>query len=226
MYYINKTVMKKVKFLVIFGLALLITGTSSLAQETKKEKDYKFTVKINPLNALGGPFWFAIIPISGEYKLNGEFAFAKKMSFQLGASYIGPSVLLNLDRITTDTADVSGIKTNGFKITAMYKYYLSRDLNAPEGFYVAPHFSYAKATISSTRDDGTKYSLSPEKLNVNLCIGYQFITSGGFSLDLFTGLGYVTRKWNYAGETSGILDLGKNKTGVSIPFGFSFGYAF
>lgn len=202
----------------------LASVNRTFGQESGSDKDFKFTIKVNPLSALGGPFWIAVVPVTGEYKVVAEYAFTQKMSFQAGVSYIGPSVLINLDKIVTDTANVSGINTNGFKVSGMFKYYLSRDLQAPEGFYVAPHFSFAKATIASK--DNADDNIGAQKMNINLCIGYQLITSGGFTLDVFTGMGFVQRKWDYEGESSGIFDLGKNKSSVSIPLGFSFGYAF
>jgi hypothetical protein len=216
--------MKKSVLFLIAVLVILISGSKTFAQESTADKDYKFTIKVNPLAALGGPFWVAIVPVTGEYKVIAEYAFTQKMSAQVGGSFIGPSVLINLDKIVTDTANVSGINTTGFKVTGMFKYFLSRDLQAPEGFYVAPHFSFAKATIKSEEDESN--NVGAQKMNINLCIGYQLITSGGFTLDIFTGMGYLQRKWDYEGESSGIFDLGKNKSGVSIPFGFSFGYAF
>jgi hypothetical protein len=217
--------MKKSKLLLIIGLLLLLTTSIGLAQGgTSTAKDYKYTVKINPLAALGGPFWVVVIPVTGEYKALFEARIAKQMSFQLGGSYIGPSVLLNLDKIATDTSNIASIHTSGFKVSGMFKYFLSRDLPAPKGFYLAPQISYAKASIAEKNNTANK--VGAQKLNINACIGYQLITSGGFCLDIFTGMGYVSRKWDYQGTTSGDLDLGKNRSGVSIPLGFSFGYAF
>ena len=216
--------MKTSKYLLVIGLVFLFTGSQVLAQQPSAKKEYKFTIKANPLAALGGPFWVIIVPITGEYKLIGEYAFAKQMSFQLGASYIGPSVLINLDKIA-DTASVSGIKTSGLRFSGMLKYFLSRDLPAPQGFYIAPQFSFAKASLTNKKDPTQK--VNAQKININACIGYQLITSGGFTLDIFTGMGYVKRDWSFEGNnTSTIFDLGKNKSGVNIPLGFSFGYAF
>lgn len=217
--------MKPAKYFIIFALVLLFSDLSGLAQEkTTAKKDYNFTVKVNPLNALGGPFWVVFIPITGEYKVLFEAKLAKHISAQVGAAYIGPSVLVNLDKISTDTSKVTGISTNGFKVSGMVKYFLSRDLPAPKGFYLGPQISYAKAKIAN-KTLSSEY-VGAEKFCINLCIGYQMITSGGFTLDIFTGMGYVTRKWDYQGKSSGDFDLGNNKTGVNIPLGFSFGYAF
>lgn len=217
--------MKTTKCLIIIGLLLVLTGASGFSQATTSaQKDYKYTIKVNPMAALGGPFWVVVIPVTGEYKALFEAKVAQKVSLQLGASYIGPSVLLNLDKLTTDTASISGIHTSGFRFSGMVKYFLSRDLPAPKGFYIAPQVSYAKASIASK--DNSSNKVNAQKLNINACIGYQLITSGGFCLDIFTGMGYVSRKWDYQGDSSGELDLGANKSGISIPLGISFGYAF
>jgi hypothetical protein len=219
--------MKTSKYLLVIGLLFLLTGSVGLAQggtSTTSAKDYKYTIKINPLAALGGPFWVIVIPVTGEYKVSFEAKVAKQMSFQLGGSYIGPSVLLNLDKIATDTSKISALHTSGFRVSGMVKYFLSRDLPAPRGFYLAPQISYAKAKIAD-KTNSANY-VGAQKLCLNACIGYQLITSGGFCLDIFTGMGYVSRKWDYHGDSSGSLDLGNNRTGVNIPLGFSFGYAF
>ena len=190
--------MKTVKYLLVIVLALLFTGSSLKAQESAVIKDYKFTVKTNPLSALGGPFWVIVIPVTGEYKASFEYAFSNKMSFQFGAAYIGPSVLLNLDKLAADeTSDVPGIKTSGFKVSGMLKYFLSRDLSAPKGFYLGPHISYASAQLVSKEVATDK--IGAKKLNINACIGYQLITTGGFTLDIFTGMGLCFKKMGLPG---------------------------
>lgn len=217
--------MKTFKHLIIMGLLLVLTGTTGIAQSgTTAQKDYKFTVKVNPLAALGGPFWVIVVPVTGEYKALFEAKVSPKMSAQIGVSYIGPSVLLNLDKLSTDGSDVSGIKTGGFRVSGMLKYFLSRDLQAPKGFYLGPQVSYAQAMIKNK--DVTTDQVHAKKFAFNACIGYQLVTSGGFCLDIFTGLGYVNRTWTYDGNSQDDFDLGADKSGVSIPFGLSFGYAF
>ena len=199
---------------------MLNISTPVKAQE---EKTYKFVVKTNPLAALGGPFWLIVVPITGEYKGIFEIAVAKKSSVQVGVGYIGPSVLINLDNLTSETGEISGIKTSGLRIQGMFKQYISRDLNAPEGFYIGPHVSYAKATIKSKDDEANK--VEPVKLNINGIIGYQLITAGGFTLDIYTGMGFVSRKWNISG-TDFDEEAFKDRSSISVPFGVSFGYAF
>ncbi len=205
-------------------LILLISGWAAFCQESGSEREYKFTLKTNPLAALGGPFWVVVIPVTGEYKVYFETAVSGKTSFQLGGSYIGPSVLINLDEITKgEGGEISGVKTNGFRVQGTYKIFVSRDLKAPEGFYLGPNFSYAKASVTSRNNSADKVNGS--KINVNGIIGYQLITSGGFTLDIFTGLGFVSRKFYVSGENFDASEF-TTKNSVSVPLGIAFGYAF
>lgn len=219
-------IMKKLSCLLVISTSLLLLSSPAQAQGSGEEKDYRFVIKTNPLSALGGPFWLAIIPLTGEYKVLFEAAVSEKSSFQIGAGYIGPSVLLNLDELLdneSETGEIEGVKTSGFRVQGIYKFYISRDLNAPEGFYVGPHVSYATAQIKNKADAASK--ISATKLNINGVFGYQLITSGGFTLDIYTGMGFVSRKYELTG-TDWDQDTFKDRASVSVPFGFSFGYAF
>jgi hypothetical protein len=215
--------MKKLLVLLIIGIAILSIANPAFSQDSSTGKDYKFTIKTNPLSALGGPFWVIVVPVTGEYKVFFEAAVSNKSSIQIGAGLLGPSVLVNLDDLSSEEGGISGIKTSGFRFQGFYKIFLSRDLNAPEGFYIGPHVSYANATIKNKDNPDDK--LVGNKLNIHGVIGYQLITSGGFTLDVYTGMGMVNRKWDISG-TDFDSDAFKTKTTVSIPFGVSIGYAF
>lgn len=185
----------------------------------------RFTVKTNPLAALGGPIWVTIIPITGEYKVLFEAKTMAKQSVTIGASYLGPSLLLNLDQITADTSSLSGIQTSGFRGQLMYKFFLTREDSPLEGLYLAPHVSYAVASVKDKADPLNKIGVN--KLNINALIGYQLISNGGFALDFYTGLGLKTIKWTFEGNSNSIFDFEwKNKNAPAVAFGFSFGYAF
>jgi hypothetical protein len=218
--------MKTLRFMLISGIAFLLMTNSVSAQNTKEDKDFRFTIKTNPLSALGGPFWIVIIPVTGEYKVLFEAKVSNKSSIQVGAGYLGPSVILNLDDITNnenEEGEVTGIKTSGFRVQGMYKIFLSRDLSAPEGFYIGPHASFATAELKNKADATEKVKAT--KLNLNGVFGYQLITSGGFTLDIFTGIGFVSRQWEVSG-TEWDEDSFKDRASINVPFGFTFGYAF
>lgn len=217
--------MKRLICLLLASLFISMLVSTASAQNTGTKEDFKFTVKTNPLSALGGPFWLIVVPLTGEYKVLFETVISEKSSLQLGVGYIGPSVLLNLDDLSSEEGEISGIKTSGFRGQAMFKYFISRDLSAPEGFYVGPHVSYATAELKNKMD--ATESLKGTKINVNGIFGYQLITSGGFTLDIFTGLGFVSRKWEMLGTTWNEEETAfQDKASVNVPFGLSFGYAF
>ena len=187
--------MKGIRNILLIIIIVMLGASSTMAQEGNTSQ--RFVIKTNPLAALGGPFWVTIIPVTGEYKLLFEAKTLPKQSVTLGASYLGPSLLLNLDELTNEGEDVSGINTAGFRGQLFYKFFLSRDTEAPEGLYVGPHFSYASATITSKDNSDDKVDMM--KMNINGIIGYQLISSGGFALDIFTGLGVKSRKWTFSG---------------------------
>ena len=84
--------------------------------------------------------------------------------------------------------------------------------------------SYAHAKIEDKSDESN--NIKATKINVNAVIGYQMITSGGFTLDVFTGMGLVSKKWDISGQDAFDVDTFKDKSSITIPFGVSFGYAF
>jgi hypothetical protein len=218
-------IMKKAFIGLLVLMMLVVSTRQAVAQD--EAQDYRFTLKTNPLAVINGPInILGIIPITGEYKILFEAKVSPKSSIQIGAGYLGPSALLNLDRLADEDSDISGIKTSGFRGQAGYRYFLSRDLSAPEGFYLGPHVSYAAAKIVN-KDDATD-EIAATKLNISILTGYQLITSGGFTLDVFMGMGLVAKNWDIPEDETSDWDLDAftNRTTIAIPVGFSFGYAF
>lgn len=212
--------MKKTLASLVIILALLCSFAN--AQE---ESDFRFTLKTNPLCAMGGPLFVAFIPITGEYKIHFEARTATKQSIEVGTGYLGPSILINLDQLTSNDT-LSGIRTSGYHLQLVYKFFLTKD-KAPEGFFIGPHVSYATATLKSKDNPGDSFSAM--KFRASVIFGYQLITSGGFALNVYTGLGFKHREYNVAEEGVDVFDftddIGNNNV-PNVPFGFTFGYAF
>lgn len=216
--------MKKTVFLLITSLVFISLASPVSAQGTGGEKDFRFTIKTNPLSALGGPLFIAgIVPLTAEYKVYFEARTAEKQSVQLGLGYLGSSPLVtSIADLSTDTSIVS----TGVHGQLWYKFFLTSE-NAPDGFYIGPHLSYATAKIKNNKENDKYFTAS--KLNISCVFGYQLITKGGFALDIYTGLGIKNKKFSSTG-----FDLGDtfsdwkldNRTTIGVPFGFSFGYAF
>ncbi|MBN2481317.1 MAG: DUF3575 domain-containing protein [Bacteroidales bacterium] len=210
--------MKKTLVSLILLIAVLFPAAN--AQE---EDDYRFTIKTNPLSALGGPLFLAFIPITGEYKVLFEARTSQKQSIEAGVGYLGPSILLNLDQISSGDS-ISGINTSGFHVQLGYKFFLTKE-SAPEGFFIGPHVSYAAAKLKSK--DNPDDHFEAKKLNASILFGYQLITSGGFTLNIYTGLGFKHRDYIFAEESEDLFDFDPgNKNVPNVPFGFTFGYAF
>ncbi|UCG26774.1 MAG: hypothetical protein JSV24_07270 [Bacteroidales bacterium] len=72
-----------------------------------------------------------------------------KQSFQIGVYYLGPSVLVNLDELSGEGEEIDDVKISGFRTQGMYKFFLTKGTEAPEGFYVGPYISYASAKVEN-----------------------------------------------------------------------------
>lgn len=216
--------MKKI-FILILGVYLLVPGFTHKASAQEKEKDFRFTIKTNPLAAAAGPLWVIVIPITGEYRLLAEARTMQKQSAQIGVSYLGSPLIINPD---TWTKGDTGLNFGGYRLQFMYKFFITGE-KAPEGFYLAPHISYATAKIKSSLDENNY--LQASKLNINALLGYQVISKGGFALDIFTGLGLKQRDYKLSSngeflDIDNLNDVLGKKFRPSLAFGLNFGYAF
>lgn len=207
------------KSILVLILPLLLLAQSARAQ--KEPSDVRFTIKTNPLSAIGGPLYVAFIPITGEYKVLFEVKTFKKQSVETGFGYLGPSLLINLDELT-DQDSVSGVKTSGYRLQLMYKFFITQD-EAPRGFYVGPHISYATAKIANK--DNSEDEFRASKLNMNIILGYQLITQGGFTLNIYSGFGFKLRDYDIPLESTWDFDYG-NHASPNVTLGLSFGIAF
>jgi hypothetical protein len=206
----------------IIALVLLcIVGQTTTNAQSQTEKKFRFDFKTNPLAALGGPLWVTVVPITGEYKLLFEAKMNRKQTIEAGMSYLGPSAFINLDKITENDS-VSGVHTSGFRAQIAYKFFITQN-EAPEGFYVAPHFSYAKARIEDK--DNTSDYIEASKLNIDVLFGYQVVTAGGFVFNMYTGLGFKQRDYDFPADSDFDFDA-KNDGRPNVTMGFSFGFAF
>jgi hypothetical protein len=215
--------MKKSLMVLMAGLLLASFSTSAFTQETGDKKDVRFTIKTNPMSALGGPLWVTIVPITAEYKVYFEAKTTARQSVQLGLGYLGSSPLI---KSISDLGEDTTLSSSGLRGQLWYKFFLTSD-NAPGGFYIGPHVSYASAKMKVSSEPGEYFKAS--KLNFHVAFGYQIISKGGFALDIFTGIGMKSKKYELSDPTLND-DLGEleldNKSGISVPLGFSFGYAF
>jgi hypothetical protein len=211
--------MKRVKFFLIIGIVFLLAAPKALSQDKAAAKDIRFTIKTNPLSAMGGPLFVIFVPLTAEYKVYFEAKTTERQSIQLGLGYLGSSPLVAaVGNLSNDTTVIS----SGYHAQLWYKFFLTAD-NVPAGFYLGPHVSYAAARIKNNKEPDKYFDAS--KLTVTCDFGYQIITKGHFALDIYTGLGIKKKTYNVNGFKLSDWNL-LDKMTVSVPFGFSFGYAF
>lgn len=159
-------------------------------------QEYQNVVKINPLGAL-----FGSANVAYERALNEGSSVVIAPSFGLLKS--------------------AGFKYTSFGIGAEYRFYFSKEKSAPMGFYAGPGagFNFGEAKWDdSNNDNSNKTSFSG--FNVKGIIGYQWIWSSGFTLDLNGGIQYLDFKFKDSDVT------GTPISGVLPTIGFSLGYSF
>ncbi len=108
-----------------------------------------------------------------------------------------------------------GVDVNLGGIGAGYRYYITHlNKTVPTGFYLMPEIAFAFGSIDD--DNGTTYSANT--FGIGAEIGYQWIWSSGFALDLAVGPMYTKINSD---------DLGATGDGGIIPTAtLAIGYAF
>ena len=156
-------------------------------------------VKIHPVSLA-----FNIFAVDYEQAVND------KNSFTVGIQYFNWSKYAN---------------ATGFGAEAGYRWYFSKNNDAPEGIYAAPFFGVNSLTYNGTvltYDDAGNITGTKDSNESSLFFGggaqagYQWIHDSGFALDAYLGYGY------YAGEIAGFDSFG----GGRPKFGLAVGYAF
>jgi len=227
------------KYTLIQTVAFLFLCITSLHVNAQKRSE-KDNIRQNVLktNVLG---YFA-----GQYQIAYEHGLNENVSVQLSAGFLSGG---------TTNANYKNKRT-GFILIPEVHYYFNG--NAPRGFYVGAFARYRHANNKLTDASwtaggtGTDQDLS-RKRKVNsigggAVLGYQVISRGGFTFDIFGGPQFKSRTYNtvYANAdlnerstTGGFDSLGDEffsqkytdfkvgeKAGMGLRFGFNFGYAF
>ena len=177
--------------LIIFMLPLLCIGqkngtyADSVASGYVGKVPRSLVLKTNFL-----PIFAGQIILTGEYRLLGEMVVGRRQSISLGASYLGKGVLYSL---AEKSSGATKSKISGYRVQGAYKLYLTPWHQRPAGFYIGPHASWSKATVSYPQNPGNYISI--RYFNVNLLAGVQFFVHDRISADIFMGPGYKDNFW-------------------------------
>ncbi len=186
--------MKKNLFFAFLFLAIISLSNNSFAQSEKKN-----IIKANLLSPLirTGSFFY-------------ERVITQKSSLQLGFYYTGFSI--------------EGTKLRGIGITPEYRFYVSNNGQALQGFFVAPFLRYQSLELST---DATNEKGTLTTFGGGLAIGGQWLFSDIISLDIFGGPTVNSR--SFKASTSATTEEDFTLTGlgnVGFRFGVTLGVAF
>jgi hypothetical protein len=205
---------KNMRQLTLLLILLLSAQATLCAQEN--------ALKVNLINPLLFKKWtFAY-----------ERAITPQSSLQLNVNYLNASFSAKLN--SGESAQVSG-RSLGF--TPEYRYYISENQGALRGFYVAGYGNFARTSADAEVNGGspeTTGSGDARGFFVGLggMIGYQFMVSDVFIIDLFGGIGGVYGQFNdvrlnYLDESFEDIDVSQFPVaGVWPRVGFVLGFAF
>lgn len=143
-------------------------------------------VKVNPLGL-----------VFGSFNATFEHALNESSSFEVGANYFNWS---NLDLA-------------GYGAEVAYRFYFSKNNEAPEGIFASPFLSVNGLTYTYDGDSED----SSFGFGGGVKAGYQWVWDSGLALDLFFGYGYTKINFDKADyEYSG----GLPRLGLSLGYNF------
>src|SRR5688572_5668618 len=223
----------------ILGFTFLLLSPTIFAQDFAGSPVKKNIIKLAPLGFIHGQMPFTVESRIGYERVIGDKSSVAGSYSYLGTNYpfsfIGSAALsatlttaLTLYGKPGKTAIVwseTDIKTTGYRYQFQYKYYLSKKHLAPEGVYVSPHYSYAKADYDVDMNDfEVSFKVKAKNQSYNLLLGYQNILGKHFVIDVFTGLGYRNNSKEIFDDQQNFLHRMKKGSPLKISSGLNIGW--
>jgi len=198
----------------LLGLLLLFLACPAFAQEN--------ALKVNLINPL----------IFKKWTFAYERAITPQSSLQLNVN------ILNTDfKAELNSGESGSVSVRSIGFTPEYRYYVSENQGALRGFYLAGYGNFARTSADAEVNGGspeTTGSGDARGFFVGLggMLGYQFVISDVFVIDLFGGIGGVYGRFNdvrlnYQDESFEDISLKEFPVAGILPrVGFVFGFAF
>ncbi|NVN95687.1 MAG: DUF3575 domain-containing protein [Bacteroidetes bacterium] len=167
--------------------------------------DYSNSIKVNPLSMIFGTF-------SGMY----ERKISDNISLGLSAGFVSRS---------TGIASIMEYTYSGFTLAPECRYYFSE---AIQGWYGSAFFTFSSITekMTVTGQDDLKNTITV--IGGGVVAGHQWIW-GGFTLDVYAGIGYTSMSVSYDSSYDPNQVLGASGlsfSGVLPALGTAVGYSF
>ena len=225
----------------MLGLTFVAVSHTVFAQEKPEPAPPKNVIKIAPFAFIHGQ-----MPFTVESRIGYERAISKQGSLGASYSYLGTNYPFSfigsaaLSATLTTALMLYGkpgkvgiiwtntdIKATGYRYQFQYRHYLSKKHFAPEGFYLSPHYSYAKVAYDVEMEDfEVKFKVKAKNESYNLLLGYQAILGRHFVLDVFSGLGYRNNRRDILDDQSNFLRRMEKGSPLKFSAGLNMGWAF
>lgn len=222
----------------LFVMACLLAGGAAAQSPDKAAEPKKNLIKLAPLGWIHGQ-----LPFSVESRVGYERVVSGRSSIMGSYSYLSTNYPFNFIGSAALSATITSAllanghghvawtdvetRTRGHRFQLQYKRYLTKRKSAPEGFYLAPHYSYTTATYrSEVKDLDIRFSINTTNHNYNLLFGFQEILGRHFVVDVFTGLGYrnkTEKTYDKHGAYTGTQD---KEIPLKVSSGLNIGWAF
>ncbi|MBK0404771.1 DUF3575 domain-containing protein [Adhaeribacter sp. BT258] len=226
---------------VLLGLTFLFVSHTVFGQNVSEPAPPKNVIKLAPFAFIHGQ-----MPFTVESRIGYERVIGKQNSLAGSYSYMGTNYPFSflgsaaLSATLTTALALYGkpgkvgivwtetdIKASGYRYQLQFKRYLSKNNYAPEGWYVSPHYSYAKVDYDVEMEDfEIKFKVKAKNESYNLLLGYQAILGKHFVLDMFTGLGYRNNRKEILDDQNTFLHRMKKGSPMKFSAGLNMGWAF
>ncbi|MFC5270441.1 hypothetical protein [Adhaeribacter terreus] len=211
------------------------------AQDPTPSETPKNVIKIAPFAFIHGQ-----MPFTAESRIGYERVIGKQSSVAGSYSYLGTNYPFGfigsaaLSATLTSAIVLYGkpgkvaivwtetdIQATGYRYQFQYKRYLSSNKMAPEGWYLSPHYSYAKTDYNVEMNDfEIKFKVKAKNESYNLLFGYQEVLGKHFVVDIFTGLGYRNNRRDILDDQDNFLKRMEKGSALKFSSGFNIGWAF
>ncbi|HSI91781.1 MAG TPA: DUF3575 domain-containing protein [Adhaeribacter sp.] len=198
-------------------------------------------IKLAPLAFLHGQ-----MPFTVESRIGYERVLGRKTSVGASYSYLGSNPVFGfigsaaLSATLTTALTLYGkpgkggivwsetkIQTSGYRYQLQFRKYLGSQTSAPEGWYLSPHYSFARTNYNiAMKDFELDFKLKAKNESLNLLLGYQAILGRHFVLDVFTGLGYRNNSQDIYDSQNVFLKRMKKSSPLKLSTGLNIGWAF
>lgn len=191
---------KRINILVL-TFSLMAICLNSFSQNSEKDDSIVFegfknikmpshynVIKSNALPLIMGQMFMVG---AGELRIQYERMLTHNQSITLGASLHYPGALWAVARRLDTTATFRQFNYIGARAVFGYRYYPLKNLDAPEGLFLGPMFSYSFLKINDKQSNDYN---NINRFNAGLIAGYQVEVDPHFFIEIVAGLSYQ-RYW-------------------------------